>query len=532
MTKKPLLGLAAAVAASAVVLAGCAGSTPATEADRSFVIGAGDVESIDAITFKSNFAATINANVYAGPLEQQFEEADGYLMGLDEFEPHLLESIEWNDDETVATLTLVEGLTFADGEPLDSSDLAYTLRRTLGDASYVSGSNRLFMRISDPEAAVAIVDESTVAVTLDAPSAAFERFLSLNTYGIVNAEIAEANAGDDGWAKEFFSRNATDSGPFAIDSWDFGQTMILTKNDNYLHADEVWADSVTIQNIPDVNQRYLAVANGDIDIAMDLPPQLLVQAESNPALKVTRMPSAELTYLGMNNAVAPFDNPLVRRAISYAIPYETIRDEVMLGYAGGAYGAVTSTMETSLALDAETGAYDTDLDEARDLLAQAGVGDISVPLTVRSSVREYVDAATYIQEALAEVGITVQIVLMDDAEYQTALTNKEIGFFFAGWSSWGEDPFFQIRALFETGRVTNPVGYSNPKVDAAIAAGIQEADPELRQQISAEAQQIIIDEAPVAFLYVRDQPIVSRVDVSGFTRTVDGLLRLKFLTRE
>lgn len=526
--------LAAAVVATAgLVLSACGVSNHSSpeEVDRDFVIGWGDVEGIDPIQYKSEPASLVVANIYDGVLQQNFTEADGYLDGQREYTGSLAESIEYSEGGEVATIKLRDGLRFADGSPLTSADVVYTIHRTLSDASYVAGSSKFFMHISDPESQVVALDDRTVQITLDSPSASHEAFLALHSFGILQAAAGEANAGDD-WAKSFFVANATPSGAFDLAGWEPGQRVVLQRNENYYDAGSVFADSVTIQNIPDSNQLMLAVKSGDIDVAVGLSPRQVSELENDPAVDVVTVPTSWIMYLGMNNDIAPFEDVRVRQAIASAIPYDEIRKAVMMGYAQASYGAVPYGMETSIAPDAETSAWETDLDLARKLLAEAGATDLTITLSIPSSSSIGKDVATYVQAALAEIGVTVVIEQLADADFQTKSSSHELSFFFDNWFSWSEDPFYQMRALFLTDRVTNSTGYSNKAFDDAVLAGIVEVDPAKRQQLSSTAQQLLIDESPAAFLFTQDFLVVTTKGVSGITVGDDLMFRLKYLHRE
>jgi peptide/nickel transport system substrate-binding protein len=88
-----------------------------------------------------------------------------------------------------------------------------------------------------------------------------------------------------------------------------------------------------------------------------------------------------------------------------------------------------------------------------------------------------------------------------------------------------------MRALFLTDRATNPTQYANPALDEAVLAGIDEVDPDTRQELSATAQQLLMDEAPAAWLYTTDQVVVVKKGVTGISAGDDLQTRLKFLSR-
>src|SRR5262249_14017063 len=152
----------------------------------------------------------------------------------------------------------------------------------------------------------------------------------------------------------------------------------------------------------------------------------------------------------------------------------------------------------------------TDLAKAKALLAQAGVHNLSLTLTVQASDANAVQSATFIQSSLAQVGIKLSIDQLTDADYATKLSSKKLQMFINLWYSWGEDPFYQMNFLLHSGVPTNYTGYSNPKVDADIDQGVVTADPSKRMSLSQDAQRQVITDAPWAFLYSTDVLIVAR----------------------
>jgi peptide/nickel transport system substrate-binding protein len=526
------VGALTVAAVGALVLSGCSGGSSSTSGAKSgsFIVGAGDVDNLDPVQFKSDAAYTADANMYAPLLVQQYTPKNGYLQGTDKFSPGLATSTSTSADGKTVTFKLRSGIKFADGHPITADDVAYSLQRSVSDAGYTSALAP-YMGIGSPSA-ISAVDPTTVQITLAHPSALLQRFLAFQTFGVLQKSQADAHKGSKGWATDYFTRNATPSGPYQISSWQQGQQLVLKKNPNYYDAASVKATSVTIQNMPNPNQRYLALQNGSIDVALGLPPTLVAQAEKDPSLVVYKMPTSAITYLGMNNKDPVLRNKLVRQAISYAIPYGALRQQVMHGFAQSADGPVPAGMATSLDTTGKTDPYPTDPAKAKALLAQAGVHGLHLTLTVEASDATAVQSATFIQSALAQAGIKLNINQLTDADYATKLNSKQLQMFINLWYSWGEDPFYQMNFLLHSGVPTNYTGYSNAKVDADIGKGVLATDAQTRTALSQDAQRQVIADAPWAFLYTSDVLIVARKGISGITRPDDNYLRFAYLTRK
>lgn len=530
-TTKRFATLAAAISMGLLASA-CAASSGGTtgSATTSFIIGAGDVDNLDPVQFKSDAAYTVDANIYAPLLAQQYKEQDGYLQGITKYAPNLAKSVHTSPDGKTVTFTLRPGLKFADGSPLTSADVVYSLQRSLSDAGYTSALGP-YMGITGPSEITA-PNPNTVQIKLTHPSALLMRFLAFQSFGALEKSEAEAHKGKDGWATAWFAQHATPSGPYKISSWQHGQSITLTKNTKYWDASQAKASSVTIQNMPNPDQRYLALKNGSIDIALGLPPNLVAQAAKVSSLVVYKMPTSNISYLGMNNKDSVLKNKLVRQAISYAIPYQALRQQVMHGYAQASDGPVPSTMSTSLDTSGTTEPYPTNISKAKTLLAQSGVHNVNLTLSVEASDATAVQTATFIQSSLAQIGIKVSISQLTDADYATKLNAKQLQMFIGSWYSWGEDPFYQMNFLLHSGQPTNYANYSNPQVDKDIDKGVLATNSATRTQLSQDAQRRVIADAPWAFLYSNDVLIVARKGISGITRPDDTYVRFAYLTRQ
>ena len=153
-------------------------------------------------------------------------------------------------------------------------------------------------------------------------------------HSILNPNVVQPfMTDDDPWAHEWLANNTTgtESGPYLLERWERGNQIVLAKNPNYWNADAVQNDRVILQIIPDASSRLAQLQAGAVDIAIEIPTRDIAGLENDPNIKVERFTTRAVGYIGMNNTVAPFDNVQVRQAISYAIPYNVIINNVQNG---------------------------------------------------------------------------------------------------------------------------------------------------------------------------------------------------------
>lgn len=486
-----------------------------------------DIDVLEPHFFRTDAAYTVTANVYE-PLIKQDLSGTG-LDGSDDYVGALAEDWEISDDGLEATFTLREDAAFDDGTAITADDVKYVYQRAIEGPGYIAALLP-FIGISDADQ-IEVVDDQTIVFRPEFASPLFERFMTFQVFGVMDSATAEAEGdGDDPWATGFFTDNVTASGPYTVSSLERGRQVVLDANPEYHSPDLLKNDGIVIRVVPNAEERALLLRSGEIDVAEGLPPRSVRELEESGELQVHQIPSSRISYLAMNNQMAPFDDPEVRRAISKAVPYEAIRDQVMFGYASPAYGPVPPAMDTHVG--EEVWDYDTDVEEARQMLEDAGVAGETFELGVPQGNTQHAEAAVFIQDGLREAGIDVQVSQLSDADYNERMEAGELPMFIHDWYSWGEDPFFQMQFLLQSESFTNYARFQNDELDALIEQGTFETDEERRAEISAEAQELIIDEAPWAFLYAADQLVVSRNDVSGVTNPYDKHLRFWELTRE
>lgn len=526
LTRRKLLGLMA----GSVVVAGCQVEGARQNVTNSKVTLAleSTVDILDLHDFRTDTAYTVTANVYEPLLQQTFAMQDGVLVGTDNLQGAAAESWEISPDGKRAVFHLRKDAKFASGRPITAKDFEYVFRRSLLGPGYITALLP-FIGISK-ESQIQAPDPYTFVLTPSLKSPLFERFMTFQVFGAMDSqEVEQHTSGGDRWATEWLDNNVTPSGPYVVSQLARSTQVVLEPNRQYAGPLEPKNKGVTLRAVPDPDQRALLIQSGDLDVVDGLPPRLNAQLQNDDRVTVHRIPSSRMTYLGMNNQIAPFDNKLVRQAVSYAIPYQTILDDVMYGMATIAKGPVPPQMESFAG--EEYWNYQTNLSKARALMRQSGVGPLNTQLVVQQSRPQDTEAAVFIQEALGQIGIKVAVQQLAEGAYLERLTAGQAPMFLHYWYSWGEDPFFQMMFLLQSESLTNYAKYSNPAFDAILEKGVFELDAGRRNSLSAQAQELVIDDAPWAFLYSGDYVIVTGSSVEGVTKPYDQHLRLSYLTK-
>jgi len=489
-----------------------------------------DIDHIELMEFRSDFGYYATANFYEPLLLQVLEPGAevGVLEGTLEYGPGLAESMTMSPDGLVATFKIREGAKFANGDPITAHSFKHIFDRAItAPRSYIP----LLVQFMGFDSAddVVVVDDYTLEIHLEQPAALFKPLLAFQVFGAMDEKTTAAHAtADDPWAFDWYRKNVNSSGPYVISKWEPGVEYWFEPNPNYWQGPEFFQNRKIIAKVvPSPEDRELLLKKGDIDLALGLPFKDIDALKADPNVKVYDIKYTRLFYLGMNSKIAPFDNMKVRQAISYAIPYETIIEESLYGYAQKA----TSPIPVGMPLHTdEYWHYDTDLDKAKTLLAEAGYGGgFNVELAVRLSIPWDADAAVWIQSNLAKIGVNVTINKMTDADFFGELYAHELPFFIHDWYSWGNDPVYQLTFLLKCGAFTNFADYCNERVDELIELATWTVDEVKRTEYMHEAQKIIVEEAPWAFLHQPDWIVAVSKDFTGFAKLDDLCLRFSYM---
>jgi peptide/nickel transport system substrate-binding protein len=293
---------------------------------------------------------------------------------------------------------------------------------------------------------------------------------------------------------------------------------------------------VVIKRIPQSANRYVLMRMGVAHLAEKLTPRELQALRGQPGIRVAGLIGNESLFLHMNFKSAPFDNPLLRKAIAYAVPYDQIIRTGYLGQAVSWHGVVPSNYPYFAAARTP---YRYDPAKARELLAAAGYPDGHGLERYESSFHlTYVvekeatlgPIATVLRTALRRVGIPVELDPIPLTQYgdrqlikkdlQLALNDQE--------KPAIVDAGYAIVLFFVTprnGGVNNMVQYANPQVDELWLKARVEADTARRASLLAEAQQHLLDD--VAWLPIVEYRTQWAMDtrLAGLTWYPDNAVR-------
>ena len=480
-------------AVGALGLAGCTAGGTAGDASSASVLSVAASAAVTTWDPVRSFSteALYLGNVYEPLLWKNAEGAD------EEFTPGIAESWETSEDGLTWTFTIREGATFHDGEPVD----AEAVKASIEAAKDRAGASFIWAPLESIEAP----DDTTVVMHL-AYSAPMD-LVAASTYGawIVSPKALEASADDEQY---FESGIDAGTGPYTVKSYTPGEKVVLEAYDEYWNDEAAPNyDIVDIAITPDAVTAQQMLTSGEVDLATNLPLENVdtVAAELGTEVRTANSPFNFLAFF--NTTRPPLDDPKVRQALSYAVPYEDIIEVGGAGYGTQAHGPVPKGI---FPYSEDVPQYSQDLDQAKALLAEAGHADgLSLTLTYASENPAEARFVPLIKDAFAKIGVTLDVrAELFNQQWENAkadpATAQDI-FVVYYWPTYSDAGADNLYSLFHSSDAPffNLSYWKNGEYDALVeeAGTLTGSDREAAQAKYEEAMDLLVDQAPGVFLY-------------------------------
>ncbi|WP_288221336.1 peptide ABC transporter substrate-binding protein, partial [uncultured Clostridium sp.] len=378
---RKICAVALTLALGMSVFAGCGKSGGAAESGRNLIYNLGaDPETIDPTLNTASDAGTIIENAFEG------------LMRLDENEkavPGVAEKMDVSDDKLEYTFHLRKNAKWSDGEPVTAKDFEFSWVRALTKETAAEYSYQLYYiknaekfyngQATREELGIEVVDDHTIKVTLEAPTAYFPELTAFTTYFPEREDIVTADP--EGWATN--PETYVSNGPFKLVQWDLKDQLVFEKNKEYWNAKEIKLPGLVFKLVTDENTAYASLKSGEFDM-VDTVPAAEIAAGKEEGL-VTIYPNLATYMLVFNvgkQSTLPEDvkkvlsNVKVRKALAIAIDRKAITDNVTKSGQIPAYSFVPKGILNDKGEDfADREYYDANkanIEEAKKLLAEAG----------------------------------------------------------------------------------------------------------------------------------------------------------------
>ena len=450
----------------------------------------------------SNEAHEAERNVYDSLLnfETVYDEESGFLLpDFSKLTNSLAESVELSEDERTVTIKLREGVISHAGNELTTEDVMYKWERAKALGANIWNFCGSFSGITDL-AQIQVLDDYTFTVTTEKPNPLATVFLAHLGQQMLDSEEIKKHATDtDEWATEWMSRNEAGYGPYKITSFVPGDQVVFEKHDQYWDTENMpYFDKVIMKEIPESSNRVAMLKSGDVDGITTLTASELKELESVDGVKVMHYSGNIAVHVGFSCQKKPFDDPKVRQALNYAFPYTEVLDTVYMGYATQLTSVVPSIYPDHTS---DYWKYDTDLEKAQALLAEAGYGEgftTNVYIENTNPVMEQI--AIMMQTNFREIGVNVEIQKLSSGDYNNRIFNHDFdGMYIQQDSAGTPDGGFAL-GLYCAG-VQNVGDWENEEFLELYDQMMTTTDAEVRTKCADRMQQICVEEDPI-WIYI------------------------------
>lgn len=413
----------------------------------------------------------------------------------------LAESWDVSEDGLTWTFHLRKGVKFHNGREMTSDDVVFSFDRILNEATGASMYSYFANKIASYEA----LDPYTVQFVLNGGAGTFLSEIGLSVRAAIIARECVTN--------DNTVVHPIGTGPFEFMWWKPGEEWRATRFDDYW-GQVASIDEAVFKYIPDNTVRLTALKTGEIDWMREIPYDQVIEFEQTPpeGVEMSIQYESRTNRLNMNNTRPPFDNPLVRQAVGYAIDKEAYVDAVWFGvgnphnqpFAPGSF----------LELPVEDVYRASDIEKAKELMAEAGYAD-GIDVNIISHA-PFKDDWEFLDTYLSQIGMRLNIQILDSAQWTRLAMDLDYDMMLASQAliyHWD-----RTYSYFGTNSSANWLvgGYSNPTVDELLAQGRSEPDLTKAKGIYTEIAQIIQDEAGAIFLAGEPDVQLYRTWVQGY----------------
>ncbi len=452
------------------------------------------------------------------------------------FVPHLAKSIKVSADGLEYTFVLRDDVKFASGNPLSADDVKFSLMRLKnlkGNPGWMA----------DPLKEVQIVDAHTVKTILTESFADWLAVLAGPNAAIMDSKLVKEHGGSDSAtadkddkSEEWLNQHSAGSGPFILTGWQKNEVITLERNPNYFLGPAKLA-KIEVRDVTSPATQKLQIEKGDIDVAVNLTPDLVAPLKGNRNVKIISGQSLDNMYMGLttNPALDPnLAKKEVRRAIRYAVDYDGIlaltNNQAVRGPAVYSVGILGLTQADANRLNPKHNPA-----KAKELLAQAGLSKgFSFKLAYGTGPSPvgitYESVAQKVQADLRKIGITVQLA---PTEFLTMLTTYRakkspavISYNqpdYLGSSDWLGQMIQHTWAP--------RLYFDDPKLKDLTKKANAELDQKKRVTMIQDILQKLVDDGPYVMLVQGKIQVVVRPSVQGYVYQPLGTARMFGVTK-
>lgn len=434
------------------------------------------------------------------------------------------------------------------GRKVVASDFVFSFNRIV-DEHAVSPGSWVFNSVKKKDDSYAFLapNDSTLLIELEKPFAPFLSLLSMQYCSVVPYEVVQFY-GDE------FRRNPVGTGPFYLKYWQEDVKLVLLKNPNYFEKSDAvslpFLDAVNYTFLVDKQSEFLEFIQGNLDYLSGIEPgfkdEILdedgnVKAKYNSKINLKKSPYLNTEYIGIlydttSNMVAnsPLKHLKFRQAISYAIDKEK-----MLRYLRNNVGTPGDRGFLPSAYSFENAKYGYPYNKQKaQLLIDELKNELNIsefqPIALLATAKS-LDIVKFVQHQLAQIGVQVEIELMQWATMKEVVANAKAVFFRGSWIADYPDPENYLSLFYSQNfapKGPNYTHFSNPQFDSLYSSSIYVSDKDVKQKLYRAMDSLIMQEAVVIPLYYDEVMRFTQKSIKYLPPSPMNLLNLKMVQKD
>lgn len=463
-------------------------------------------------------------------------------------QPSIAKSWEISADRTTYTFHLRKDVFFHDdpvftngkGRAVTATDVVYSLHRIIDPKTASSGAWIFNGRI-DTIAPFTALNDSTFQLKLLRPFQPILGILSMQYCSILPKEAVERYGIE-------FRRHPVGTGPFRFVSWEEGQALILHKNKAYWEKDSVgkrlpYLDAVKVSFFDNKATEFLQFRQGKLSFINDIDPsfkdEILTKKGELRSKWINQLQLNKHAYLNTEyfGILVDETNPVVRnsplrvKAIRQAINHAINREQLILylrnsigfpataGFVPGGLPSRNIEMVKGYAYDPE---------KARQLLRSSGLDVNQLPVIKLLTIPIYADIASYVAKQCEDVGIPVQVEVIQKSLLLEQTAKSTAGFFRGSWiADYPDAENYMAMFYSKNPAPPNYTRYKNTAFDRLYEQAIAETNDSLRYALYRQMDQLVINDAPVVPVWYDMVIHLVQPNISGFHANALNLLELR-----
>ncbi len=454
---------------------------------------------------------------------------------------------EVTDDHLSYIFDLKENVTFSDGTPLTGEDVIFTMKTIKNPFTDAQATRNYFADLKSVE----LVEGNKFKVRFNMSKPYFRAVFSIGDMSITPKHILDKDGINDNFTWEDFEsaqktfdakkfpemqkyadflnseevsrekKYVIGSGPYMLDKWITGQSITLSRNDNYWNRSKVpnFPNKLVFKTIKDQNAAVVAAKNKETDYMEVIQPIDFVENVKDPekfSLKKALVTEPSYNYIAWNNQHPIFSDKKVRWAMAYAIDRRSIIDKIVYGmgtpiqshifiksrFHNSDLPEIPYDMNKAKQLLTEAGWKDTDGDGTLDKVINGKKTDCRFTFTNNTNPKRK-KVRLILMAQLKQLGIEASIQEYEWSVFLDKVKKHQFDANFSGWqlTVTPDDPYQIWHSSQATGEGSNHFSYINPESDKLLEENRMEFDDNKRMEILKKWQKIIYDDQPVTFLW-------------------------------